>query len=103
MLKFFNISIFFVQTMLKSVKIENRNFFCYIFAFGFSSIVATKGLKTLNYMFNLNLKFEKDEEINLSIDRLDDYILLIVQKVNNDGAESVRTGNRPDYVKFFPL
>ena len=102
MLKSFNIVFKFMKVKLKSVKIENRKNFCYIFAFGFGSDVATTNWK-LEIMFNLNLKFEKDEEINLSIDRLDDYILLIVQKVNNDGAESVRTGNRPDYVKFFPL
>ena len=50
MLKSFNTSCKFMQVKLKSVKIENRNFFCYIFAFGFGSQVATKGLKTLNYV-----------------------------------------------------
>ena len=45
MLKSFNIVFIFMQVKLKSVKIENRKNFCYIFAVGFSSEVATKGLK----------------------------------------------------------
>ena len=50
MLKSFNIVFIFMQVKLNSVKIENRKNFCYIFAFGFGSDVATKGLKTLNYV-----------------------------------------------------
>lgn len=39
-----------MKVKLKIVKNEFCNFFCYIFASGFGSQVATKGLKTLNYV-----------------------------------------------------
>ena len=41
MLKSFNIVFKFMQVKLKSVKNDFCNFFCYIFAIGFGSDVAT--------------------------------------------------------------